>query len=94
MLNLSKVESLTLLTDTEEFNAGEQVRESILMLEQKWNKKKISFDLEIEEVILTGNRSLLRQVWVNLIDNAVKFSRRDLRFPSALMKAAKTLCLL
>ena len=74
VLNLSKVESLTLLTDTEEFNAGEQVRESILMLEQKWNKKKISFDLEIEEVILTGNRSLLRQVWVNLIDNAVKFS--------------------
>ena len=40
VLNLSKVESLTLLTDTEEFNAGEQVRESILMLEQKWNKKK------------------------------------------------------
>lgn len=57
-----------------EFNAGEQVRESILMLEQKWNQKKISFDLEIEEVSLTGNRSLLRQVWVNLIDNAVKFS--------------------
>ena len=74
VLNLSKVESLTLLTDTECFNAGEQVRESILMLEQKWAQKKISFDLDIEEVCLVGNRSLLRQVWVNLVDNAVKFS--------------------
>lgn len=77
VLNLSKVESLTLLTDTERFNAGEQVRESILMLEQKWNQKKIFFDLDIEEVHLIGNRLLLRQVWVNLIDNAVKFSPPD-----------------
>lgn len=77
VLNLSKVESLSLLTDTEHFNAGEQVRESILMLEQKWAQKSISFDLDIEEVFLIGNRLLLKQVWVNLIDNAVKFSQQN-----------------
>lgn len=74
VLNLSKVETLSLLTDTELFNAGEQIRESILMLEQKWNRKNISFDLAIQDVPVTANPSLLRQIWINLIDNAVKFS--------------------
>ncbi len=74
VLNLSKVENLSLLSDTEHFNVGEQVRESILMLEQKWNRKHISFDLAIEDVQIAANPSLLRQVWLNLIDNAVKFS--------------------
>ena len=50
VLNLSKVESLTLLTDLSVFNAGEQIREAILQLEQKWNSRNISFDLEIEDV--------------------------------------------
>ncbi len=74
VLNLSKVESLTLLTDLTSFNAGEQIREAILQLEQKWNRRNISFDLEIENVKIKGNQSLLKEVWVNLIDNAVKFS--------------------
>lgn len=75
VLNLSKVESLSLLTDVTEYNAGEQVREAILLVEPKWNAKNISFDLDIEDIRITANLSLLQQVWVNLIDNAVKFSQ-------------------
>lgn len=74
VLNLSKVESLTLLTDLTVFNAGEQIREAILQLEQKWNSRNISFNLEIEDVKVKGNQSLLKEIWVNLIDNAIKFS--------------------
>lgn len=77
VLNLSKVESLTLLTDLTAYNAGEQVREAILQLEQKWNSRNISFDLEIENVKIRGNQSLLKEVWVNLIDNAIKFSPKN-----------------
>ena len=48
-----------------------------LQLEQKWNSRNISFDLEIEDVKVRGNRSLLKEVWVNLIDNAIKFSPKN-----------------
>jgi len=46
VLNLSKVESMTLLTDPEKFNVGEQIRECVVLLESKWMEKEISFDFD------------------------------------------------
>ena len=74
ILDLSKIDSLTVLTDTEQYNAAEQIRGSILILQQKWEKKDICFDIKMEDSLITGNPALLKHVWVNLIDNAVKFS--------------------
>ncbi len=39
ILNLSKVESISLLTDSADFNVGEQIRECVVLLEKKWTKK-------------------------------------------------------
>lgn len=74
ILNLSKVESMSLLTDSTTFNAGEQIRECVVLLEKKWTEKDISFDLHLLEQKMDGNEQLLKQVWTNLIDNAIKFS--------------------
>ncbi|MGL6197879.1 MAG: HAMP domain-containing sensor histidine kinase [Lachnospiraceae bacterium] len=74
VLNLSKVESISLLTNAECFNVSEQIRESIVLLDRKWSKKNISFNLNMDELQITGNENLLKQVWMNLIDNAIKFS--------------------
>lgn len=74
VLNLSKVESLTILTDKTRYSLSEQIRESILLLESKWSKKEICFDIDMEEVMIRANEPLLKQVWMNLLDNAVKFS--------------------
>lgn len=74
VLNLSKVESMNVLTGTVHYNVAEQIRESILQLERKWEKKQIRFDIALEETMITGRIDLLKQIWVNLIDNAVKFS--------------------
>ena len=74
ILNLSKVESMSLLTDSTTFNVGEQIRECVILLEKKWTEKDISFDLHLLEQKIDGNAQLLKQVWTNLIDNAIKFS--------------------
>lgn len=74
VLNLSKVESMALLTDFSTFNIGEQIRESVVLLESKWSKKGIAFDLHLNESRINGNEQLLKQAWMNLIDNAIKFS--------------------
>ena len=74
VLILSKVENQTILTDVSCFNLSEQVRAAVLLLEEKWTKKNIDLQLDFDEYFLEANEELLKQVWINLIDNAVKFA--------------------
>ncbi len=74
VLNLTKVENQTILTDVTSFNLSEQIRSSVLLLEDKWTKKNIDLQLDFDEYVIEANEALLKQVWINLIDNAIKFS--------------------
>lgn len=74
VLNMTKVENQTILTNVSQFNLSEQLRSSILMLEPKWTKKDIEFDVNFSEHTIYASEELLKHVWVNLIDNAIKFS--------------------
>lgn len=77
VLNLTKIENQSILTDLSSYNVSEQIRSCILILEPKWTKKNIEFQLEMNEYTVTANDELLKQVWINLIDNAIKFSQND-----------------
>lgn len=74
ILNLSKVEQQSILTDQNRFNVTEQLRQVIALLDKKWADKGIVIAFDCGEVFYTGNEELLKQVWINLIDNAIKFS--------------------
>lgn len=74
VLNLTKVENQTILTDVVEYNLSEQIRSCILLLENKWSRKNLDFSLGLQEHSIWGNEELLKQVWINLLDNAIKFS--------------------
>ena len=76
VLNLTKIENQTILTDLSEFNLSEQVRSAVLLLESKWTSKHIDLQLDFDEFTIQANEELLKEVWINLIDNAVKFAPR------------------
>jgi signal transduction histidine kinase len=59
------------------FSLDEQIRKSILLLEHEWSNKNIDFDIELDEVQYQGDEELLQQVWINLLNNAVKFSNTN-----------------
>ena len=74
VLNMTKLENQTILTDISKFNLSEQIRSSVLLLEEKWTKKNLELDLDFVEYVIEANEELLKEVWINLLDNAVKFS--------------------
>ena len=77
VLNVTKVENQTILTDISKFNFSEQIRFSVLLLEEKWIQKNLEFELEFGEFEIYANEELLKEVWINLLDNAIKFSPSD-----------------
>jgi signal transduction histidine kinase len=74
VLNLSRVEKQTILASRTRFDLTEQVRRCVLLFENKWEQRRLNLNVELDEVTLEGDEELLSQVWLNLIDNAVKFT--------------------
>lgn len=74
VLNLTKVENQNILTELTTYNLSEQIRDCVLLLESKWDKKDLELELEFGEYTVRANEELLKQVWINLLDNAVKFT--------------------
>lgn len=74
VLNLTKIENQSILGDVKEFNLSEQLRNCFLLFEPQWTEKNLDFDIDFNEYIVKGNEGLLKEVWINLISNAIKFT--------------------
>lgn len=92
ILNLTKVENQTILTDVSRFNLSEQVRSAVLLLEENWTSKNIDLQLDFDEFTIEANEGMLKQVWINLIDNAVKFVPRCGTVALDISEADENLC--
>ena len=77
VLALSKVENSSELENVEEFDLSEQVRTSIIILQNKWQNKKQELQIDLDEIRYKGNEEYLSLVWTNLIDNAVKYTPEE-----------------
>lgn len=75
VLNISKIDNHKISIDKSDFNLAEQIREAILSLESEWVTKNIDFDIDLEEITINNDKNLLYNVWINIIGNAIKFSK-------------------
>lgn len=74
VLSLTKVENQEILTNITAFNLSEQLRNCVLLLEKKWTAKNLDMIIDLEEYTIRACEELLKEVWINLLDNAIKFS--------------------
>lgn len=74
ILQLSLLDSKTIIKKADVFSPAEQIRNMLRTMHVKWGDKNIQFELDLAEGQITSNEQLLYQVWQNLISNAIKFS--------------------
>ncbi|WIV17265.1 HAMP domain-containing sensor histidine kinase [Paenibacillus polygoni] len=74
VLTLAKYENLEIVVDQAPFRLDEQIRRTIILMEPKWSVKDLNVNLDLEEVTFVGNEEFIQQIWINLLDNAIKFS--------------------
>lgn len=71
---LSKLSSQQIVTDTEEYDISEQLRQCSIILSQRWMEKKIEFGGEFPPIPFHGNKEMMQHLWLNLLDNAIKYT--------------------
>ena len=74
VLNLTKYESMEIVSEKAPFRLDEQIRRTVVLMQPKWEEKNLTVEAELEETVFTGSEDLTQQIWLNLLDNAVKFS--------------------
>lgn len=74
ILLLSRYENLQIINGQQPFDLDEQLRRCVLLLENQWSAKHLELDIDLEPIQYTGSEEMLEHVWLNLLENAVKFS--------------------
>ncbi len=77
VLQMTKLENQSIVSDRTEFSLDEQIRNSVLLLEQKWSEKNIEMQIDLPNITINSNEDMLAQVWNNLLDNAIKFTSKN-----------------
>ena len=74
ILKISKIDNQKIVIEQELFELDEQIREVVLSLEKEWTNKNIELDIDLDEVSIRTDKTLLSHVWSNIIGNAIKYS--------------------
>jgi two-component system, OmpR family, phosphate regulon sensor histidine kinase PhoR len=76
ILSLSELEQKRVKTAKEEIKVEKTIREVISMLKSQGDKKNIELALDIKQGLnnLIGDTDMLKQMLINLVDNAIKYT--------------------
>lgn len=74
LLRLSNLESEDNNLNLKKYQINKQIESILLMLEPQWSAKNITLDVSLDETIVCGDEDLLSQVFINLLNNAIKFT--------------------
>lgn len=56
------------------YRLDKQLREVVITLEPQWSAKKIEIDVELKAITIHADEDQLKQVWINLLNNSIKFT--------------------
>ena len=74
LLRLSILEDEFTEFNPKAYTLNRQLKNVILLLEPQWSEKEIDISLRGEIVDIFADEDLINQVWINLLNNSIKFT--------------------
>lgn len=74
LLKLTTLESTEALIDQSAYRLDEQIRNIVLATEPQWMVKNQIIHLHLPVIEVVAEKELFDQVWMNLLNNAIKFT--------------------
>ena len=74
ILRMSRLDNTAIVARKEPVKVDEQIRKTVILLGEKYPDRAIDFSVDLEPMSLISDPDLLEQIWINLLDNAVKYS--------------------
>ena len=74
LLRLASLESDTMRFEPKPYRLDKQLRHIVLSCEPQWVDKNINMDVSLEEIDIKADEDMINQVFINLINNSIKFT--------------------
>ena len=73
-LLMSKLDSQEIIENKQEYSLDNQIEECATILSREWKKKNINFSGNFERVMYYNNPEIMKQLWINLMTNSLKYT--------------------
>ena len=74
VLLLSNLESTDKFLEETSYYLDEQIRKAILLFDLQLEKKNLEVEINLNPIQIIANEEMMNHVWINLLENAIKFS--------------------
>lgn len=88
---LTKLNSQGIIPNKKIYSLDEQIRRCVIVLEPEYTKKNINVTCNLEEVEYYGSEEIMAHLWMNLINNAVKYTPNEGNISINLRNYSKTI---
>lgn len=72
---LSKIDSQSFVTSRQTFSLRGQIEETIILMDGIFKEKNLTVETDLKSVKYQGDKDLVKEVWINLLVNAAKYSK-------------------
>ena len=70
----TKLNSKEIVEDKEEYYLDEQIRQCVIIMQPDLKNKNIDLECNLKKVQYYNNYNMMQEVWINLINNAIKYT--------------------
>ncbi len=88
-LKLAKLDSQSVMLDVSEFSLDGQIEDCILLLDSALKEKNIEVIAKLEKVKYNSEQNLIKEIWINLLANAIKYGKQNGKIEVTLKKEDK-----